>query len=161
MSKEIERVFLLAKNVDIKSIIVGAEKQVQTTAYLNEPGLKMRRVRVENGVYVYCEKVYDLDSPTTRDENERASCQEEFDELIMEGATYIHNARYFVKIGKGLVAEVDVFEDNLSGNGFVKIDVEFKAQKESDAFVPPSWFGKEITGTPSERHREAHLKGQK
>lgn len=39
--------------------------------------------------------------------------------------------------------EIDTFEAELIG--LFIVEVEFKTEEESEAFVPPAWFGKEIT----------------
>jgi adenylate cyclase len=44
------------------------------------------------------------------------------------------------------VAEIDVFHGHLEG--LVIVEVEFPSPGEADAFVPPGWFGEEITGRP-------------
>lgn len=41
---------------------------------------------------------------------------------------------------------VDEFQDELSG--LALIEVEFKTKEASKAFIPPEWFGKEVTGDP-------------
>lgn len=41
------------------------------------------------------------------------------------------------------VAQVHVFEGELLGH--IQIRVEFKTAKEAEAFVPPDWFGTEVT----------------
>jgi len=46
----------------------------------------------------------------------------------------------------GLVAEVDVFADALAGLSLV--EVEFTSETDAAAFVPPAWFGRELTGNP-------------
>jgi adenylate cyclase len=45
------------------------------------------------------------------------------------------------------VAEVDVYGEALTG--LCTVEVEFTSAEEADDFVPPSWFGAELTG-----HRE-------
>jgi adenylate cyclase len=42
------------------------------------------------------------------------------------------------------VAEVDVYADALAG--LCRIEVEFASEDEAVAFVPPGWFGREVTG---------------
>lgn len=42
-----------------------------------------------------------------------------------------------------LVIELDVFEDSLSP--LIYAEIEFASEKEANAFIPPSWFGREVT----------------
>lgn len=46
--------------------------------------------------------------------------------------------------GAGLVAEVDVYGGALTG--LVVVEVEFGSEDDAAAFVPPPWFGAELTG---------------
>lgn len=44
------------------------------------------------------------------------------------------------------VAEVDVYGGPLTGSSVV--EVEFSSETEASTFVPPSWFGRELSGQP-------------
>jgi len=56
----------------------------------------------------------------------------------------IHKKRYYVTLDNELTAELDIFEEQLAG--FVMVEVEFPSEEAADAFRPPAWFGKELTG---------------
>ncbi|HYJ21392.1 MAG TPA: CYTH domain-containing protein [Solirubrobacterales bacterium] len=56
----------------------------------------------------------------------------------------LRKTRYLVPLGDGLVAEVDVFEEDLAG--LVTAEVEFDSERQSHEFQPPGWLGKEVTG---------------
>jgi adenylate cyclase len=47
----------------------------------------------------------------------------------------------------GLVAEVDLYGGQL--DGLCTIEVEFDSVAAADAFTPPAWFGREVTGDPA------------
>ncbi|TCT12150.1 CYTH domain-containing protein [Natranaerovirga pectinivora] len=55
----------------------------------------------------------------------------------------IEKTRYYIPFDNGLVGELDVFEGKLKG--LMVIEVEFKSLDEADEFVPPEWFGREVT----------------
>jgi len=55
----------------------------------------------------------------------------------------IYKTRYLIPCQDGLTIELDVFEGLLSGLVFV--EVEFSDIKEAKEFVPPDWFGKELS----------------
>ncbi len=55
----------------------------------------------------------------------------------------VNKTRYYIPIGNGLTAELDVFEGLL--DGLVMVEVEFDSVEDAEAFTPPSWFGKEVT----------------
>lgn len=56
----------------------------------------------------------------------------------------IHKFRYEVELpGQEEHADLDIFKNELSG--LITVEVEFKTEEKCDAFVPPSWFGREVT----------------
>ncbi|MFA9463035.1 MAG: CYTH domain-containing protein [Velocimicrobium sp.] len=55
----------------------------------------------------------------------------------------IKKTRYLIPLTNKLVAELDVFHGYLEGLQFV--EVEFESEDEVDSFVPPEWFGKDVT----------------
>ena len=56
----------------------------------------------------------------------------------------IDKVRTRVPLETGLVAEVDRYEGDLAG--LCTIEVEFPTEQAARAFVPPVWFGREVTG---------------
>jgi CYTH domain-containing protein len=70
----------------------------------------------------------------------------DFDELwTLAPDRRIDKTRYRVAVGDH-VAEVDVYAGSLQG--LVVVEVEFADRGEAEAFVPPPWFGDEVTGDP-------------
>lgn len=65
----------------------------------------------------------------------------------------VYKTRYLIPIQDGLIAELDVFEGVLSGLVFA--EVEFPSEEAADEFVPPAWFGKELTA--DKRYSNYHL----
>jgi adenylate cyclase len=57
----------------------------------------------------------------------------------------IEKTRHEVPVG-GHTAEVDIYGDALEG--LAVVEVEFASREEADGFVPPPWFGDELTGDP-------------
>ena len=70
---------------------------------------------------------------------------EVFDELwpITERRR-VRKDRHRVPLGDGLTAEVDLYRGHLEG--FRVVEVEFDDDHDPDAFEPPDWFGREVTG---------------
>lgn len=58
----------------------------------------------------------------------------------------IAKRRHFVDIGDGHTAELDLFDGELTGRRLV--EVEFDSTEEAARFVPPPWFGREVTEDP-------------
>ena len=70
-----------------------------------------------------------------------------------EGMT-VEKCRYRVPLpDSSLCAELDIFKGRLQG--LVMVEVEFGSEPEADAFVPPEWFGNEVTADP--RYRNSYL----
>lgn len=55
----------------------------------------------------------------------------------------ISKKRYNIPLNKNLIAELDVFSGKFEG--LVIVEVEFNSIKEAETFVPPSWFGDDVT----------------
>ena len=56
----------------------------------------------------------------------------------------ISKVRYLIPLQDGeLVAEVDVFEEPFAP--LVLAEVEFESEEAANAFVPPAWFGEDVT----------------
>src|SRR5512133_1343241 len=79
---------------------------------------------------------------------------EQFEELwpLVQGSIEKERARYEVDGG---TAEVDVYRGPLAG--LVVAELEFPSEAEAAGFVPPPWFGTEVTTDP--RYRNAALAG--
>ncbi len=61
--------------------------------------------------------------------------------------------RYAIPLEDGLVAEMDIFKEQLSG--LVLVEVEFKDEQQGQDFIPPSWFGEDVS--EDSRYRNVHL----
>ena len=69
-----------------------------------------------------------------------------FDELwSLATERRLEKTRYRLPAG-GHTAELDVYAGSLEGLRVV--EVEFTTRAEAEAFVPPPWFGDELTGDP-------------
>ena len=99
------------------------------------------RVRSADGVYTLTIK---SGTGLRRTEIERALDGAEFDAL-WEVATElrIEKRRHRIEIGAGAVAELDLFDGPLAGRRLVEVEVADAAA--AAAFVPPGWFGREVT----------------
>ncbi len=55
----------------------------------------------------------------------------------------LEKTRYYVPLQSDLTAELDLFGGVLDGLRLV--EVEFASRNDADAFLPPDWFGREVT----------------
>ena len=68
----------------------------------------------------------------------------------------IEKTRYEIPRDSHLI-ELDIYHRNLEG--LVTVEVEFESVEESVSFVPPSWFGREITSDSRYKNKNLALKG--
>jgi CYTH domain-containing protein len=66
----------------------------------------------------------------------------------------IAKTRHVVPLAGGVAAEVDVYDD-----GLLVAEVEFPTEAASAAFLPPSWFGREVTGDARYANQRLALRG--
>ena len=86
-------------------------------------------------------------SGLSRTEIERELVPAEFDALWSVATELrIEKRRHRVDLGVGLTAELDLFDGGLAGRRLV--EVEFDSEDAAHAFVPPPWFGREVTTEP-------------
>lgn len=69
----------------------------------------------------------------------------------------IRKCRYLIPLPDGHMGELDVFEGGLKGLCF--IEVEFADEKDASRFVPPVWFGKNVSS--DRRYSNSFLSGCK
>jgi CYTH domain-containing protein len=92
-----------------------------------------------------------------RTEIELAIDERQFDELwALAGDRHLEKTRYRVPVGDA-TAELDLYEGRLSG--LAVVEVEFGSREQADGFVPPPWFGDELTGRPGWSNAELAAAG--
>ena len=65
----------------------------------------------------------------------------------------VSKTRYRIPLADGLVAELDLFHG--AHQGLRLVEVEFPSVEAADAFIPPSWFGEDVSTDP--RYRNSYL----
>ena len=78
--------------------------------------------------------------------------REQFDELWALASASVEKDRTLYAV-EGSTAEVDVYVGKLAG--LVVVEVEFPTAEDAESFVPPPWFGVEVTDDP--RYRNSAL----
>ena len=78
-----------------------------------------------------------------REEHEFQIPLEEYDHLLpkIDGRP-ITKTRYIIPFGKYTI-ELDVFKGHKEG--LIMAEVEFESLEEANSFVPPEWFGEDVT----------------
>ena len=55
----------------------------------------------------------------------------------------IEKSRYLIPLDGKLTAELDIFEGNLAP--LIIVEVEFDSLDAANSFIPPEWFGEDVT----------------
>lgn len=142
---EIERKFLVKVLPELNYI--KQEKIVQ--GYIStDPVIRIRQM---GDTYCLCIK---SQGHMIREEFELNITKEQFDNLWEKvDFSPIKKKRYFIPLDANLTAELDVYEDHLEG--LYTVEVEFTSQQQAERFLPPSWFGSDITH--DNRYKNNHL----
>lgn len=133
---EIERKFLIN---EIPSDLDVYERIDMIQGYLNTNPVV--RIRKENDDYVLTYKGSGL---LSHSEYNLPLDKESFNHLLKKcDGIIISKSRYKIPLENGLIAELDIFKGDL--DSLVLVEVEFKSVEDANAFIPPSWFGMDVT----------------
>jgi CYTH domain-containing protein len=152
---EIERKFLVGADPPI----AGASGRAVTQGYLTIAGkdrapLEIRIRRIEPDEFFL---TFKSSGGQTRAEIEMPLMAEQFDQLWPYTNGYrLEKKRYLIELPHSLRAELDEYEGALQGLRVV--EVEFPSIARAEAFVPPAWFGAEITDDPEYRNANLALR---
>ena len=67
----------------------------------------------------------------------------------------ITKTRFLIPLENNLTAELDIFEGKFAG--MVLIEVEFESIEQAKNFIPPKWFGADVTN--DRRYHNSYLSG--
>lgn len=126
----------LGAGVHVRQGYLAEEEHVEVRVRIITPGVATLTVKAGSG--------------TTRTEVELPVSPEQAEALWPHTVDRrIDKMRYRVPLDGtlDLVAEVDVYADALVGLSVV--EVEFGSERDAAAFIPPAWFGRELTGEPA------------
>ena len=132
---EIERKFLIEKiPLTLETLAYDKIKQ----GYFSI--LPEKRVRKRGDLYILTEKG---EGDMIREEQEQIIDKELGEKLFALSQTHIiEKTRYYVPFGEYTI-ELDVYEGR--HKGLIVAEVEFASLDDALNFVPPDWFGKDIT----------------
>ena len=137
---EIERKYLVKELPDALDLY---EKQEICQAYLcADPVIRVRSI-LQNGKMEYILTIKGC-GMVVREEHELPLSREKFELLLgkKEGRILRKN-RYRIPLEQGYTAELDVYEGEFQG--LLTVEVEFGNETEMEAFVPPLWFGEDVS----------------
>ncbi len=142
---EIERKFQI--NAIPKDLDSYMKKEIEQGYLCTKPVVRIRKSN-EDYILTYKSRLGMTEKPEevalTCEEVELPLSREAYEHLRMKTDNHLINkTRYMVPIEDGLTAELDVFHGRLEGLTFV--EVEFPSEEAAAAFVPPAWFGSDVS----------------
>lgn len=144
MAMEIERKFLLGSFPE-NLIISGKRTIFQSYLAVGREEVRIRRVQFENSENkFYLTYKNRLKGKLARQEVEIEITDNTYNHLNNKSVPIIKD-RYLINLGNGKCAEIDIFKN--AGYELETVEVEFNSVKEAESFMPPEWFGRELTGT--------------
>ncbi|MDY5103291.1 MAG: CYTH domain-containing protein [Agathobacter sp.] len=133
---EIERKYLVRRLPDDLSKYEA--KKIAQGYLCTDPVVRIRR---SNDNYYM---TYKGDGLMVREEYNLPLTREAYEHLLPKiDGLLIAKTRYLIPLTNRLTAELDVFEGVLSA--LTLVEVEFDSVEEANAFVPPEWFGEDVT----------------
>lgn len=117
-------------------------------AYLCENPVVRIRKSNEDYILTYKSKIgieeKEESSARVNHETEMPLSQEGYAHLKEKAdGNLIIKSRYIIPLEGNLKAELDIFEGCLAG--LMIVEVEFATKEEAGEFVPPDWFGEDVT----------------
>ena len=142
---EIERKFLINELPNLNNY---PHKKIVQGYISTDPVIRIRQM---DDTYCVCVK---SQGHMIREEFELNITKEQCDALWpkVEHAP-IAKTRYFIPLDNDLTAELDVYKGAL--DGLLTVEVEFISPLDASNFIPPSWFGEDITH--DNRYKNNHL----
>lgn len=133
---EIEKKYLLTK---IPFDLSSFEKEEISQGYLCTSPVV--RIRKSNDKYTL---TYKGEGLMAREEYNLPLTKESYNQLSSKiDGILIEKTRYLIPLENNLTAELDVFHGKL--DSLMLVEVEFDSIEAANAFVPPSWFGEDVT----------------
>lgn len=148
---EIERKFLIDKDNLPKDLKKNPCRQIEQGYLCTEPVVRIRRQ--DDSYYL----TYKSKGLLSREEYNLPLTAESYAHLKTKAdGIVISKERYVIPEKNGLFIELDVFHG--AYEGLLLAEVEFPSEAAANAYVPPAWFGKDVTYS-SKYHNSTLSKG--
>lgn len=144
MSKEIEKKYVVSNPAISELPQLKVEDIAQGYLAIEPSGTEVRlrsKSNVNGSRYFLTVK---CGEGLVRGEAETEITEEQFNVLWpMTGGRRVEKTRHTLALAGDLKAEVDFYRGNLQG--LCTAEVEFPTEEAAQAFIPPSWFGDDVT----------------
>ncbi len=139
---EIERKFLIESLPDEIDLNKYPKRSIEQGYLCTEPVVRVRR---DNDNYYL---TYKSKGMMVREEYNLPLTKEAYDSLIKKSdGNIITKTRYEIPEKDNLTIELDIFEGKYAG--LMLAEVEFENENDALAYIPPAWFGKDVTNNPA------------
>ena len=152
---EIERKFLLNEHFH-QEILANQLESHQLVQYYVQVGEVEERYRRQDNLYFHTIKRR-VDGGLQREEIETECTEEDFEanKYHIEGNIIAKN-RYIFHYGEHKI-EIDVYDGALKG--LIIGEVEFRTKDEANSFIPPDFFGIEVTWDKRYKNQNLAISG--
>lgn len=152
MPKEIECKYLVAR---LPENLDQYPRHEITQGYLVISDEAEVRLRKSDNDFVQTVK---SGSGKVRSEVEIPITEEQYQALWgMTSGKRLEKTRYKIPLDNDNFAELDVYKGDLEG--LMTVEVEFKSEAQANSFIPPEWFGVDVTANKSYKNQQLATKG--
>ena len=139
-TKEIERVWVVDRLPDLtKYKIEHIHKLEHNYVLMDGPSeLRCSKIQVQGSNMIIYKMAVKSGNGMVRTEIEKQLTPEEYNQLKLVSKARV--SKTVIDIG---FAGISVYDGN--NKGLITVEVEFSNIKEARQFIPPKWFGKEVT----------------
>ena len=158
MGMEIERKWLVSEEAVKRYILEDCDYRDICQGYLcASPVMRICKSKKKNGECHYILS-YKGKGLLEREEYTLPLTEEAFEHLKAKiDGRLLTKRRYLLPYGEFCI-ELDIFKADLAG--LIYAEVEFSSVEEAETFLPPEWFGKELTKEPGHTNADLALRAR-
>ena len=135
---EIERKFLIDKVPDSVDLTKCKKREIEQAYLCTNPVIRPRRD--QDDYYI----TYKGAGLLAREEYNLALNKEAYESLIKKcDGIILSKTRYEIPEKDNLTIELDIFKGVYEG--LILAEVEFESIEQANAYIPPAWFGEDVT----------------
>jgi len=147
---EIEKKFLVHY---IPDGLEQYKKEEISQAYIStNPTIRIRKINSD------CILTVKGKGSIAREEFELIISEKQYNNLVTKIETpFVVKTRYIIPIVNNLNAELDEYHCELKG--LYTVEVEFPSIQDAESFIPPKWFGKDISNDKRYKNTSLSING--
>lgn len=134
---EIERKYLIERDKLPIYYKKHPYHQIEQAYLCTEPVV---RVRKSDDEYYMTYKSKGL---MVREEYNLPLTKEGYEHLLSKADGYVIKKKRYLIPYESFTIELDIFEER--NEGLILAEVEFETEEQADTFIPPEWFGEDVT----------------